>query len=153
MPERCSPARVRYAAPKSGAPLPAARRSGETTMRWAASMRGLPLVNRNPFFFFLKSVFSPATNRVCHPTWGRQASLSPPQRAVCVSFRRICPQPPYRPASIRTLVFTGAVWGPQFTPGAAISRLELAACSHKQWFSRPCPQSPELGDLQSEISS
>src|SRR5215831_9394827 len=28
MPERCSPARVRFAAPESGAPLPAARRSG-----------------------------------------------------------------------------------------------------------------------------
>lgn len=28
MPERCSPARVRSAAPKTGAPLPAARRSG-----------------------------------------------------------------------------------------------------------------------------
>ena len=36
MPERCSPARVRYAAPTPGAPLPAARRSGQTTMRWAA---------------------------------------------------------------------------------------------------------------------
>ena len=30
MPERCSPARVRFAAPKSGAPLPAPRRSGRS---------------------------------------------------------------------------------------------------------------------------
>jgi hypothetical protein len=36
VPERCSQARVRYAAPNPGAPLPAARRSGEITMRWAA---------------------------------------------------------------------------------------------------------------------
>src|SRR5215510_7760784 len=28
MPDRCSPARVRFAAPKTGAPLPAPRRSG-----------------------------------------------------------------------------------------------------------------------------
>jgi hypothetical protein len=36
MPERCSPARVRYAAPNPGAPLSAARRSDRTTTRWAA---------------------------------------------------------------------------------------------------------------------
>jgi hypothetical protein len=29
MPQRCSPARVRFAAPKTGAPLPAARRCGD----------------------------------------------------------------------------------------------------------------------------
>ena len=36
MPERCSPARVRFAAPKTGAPLPAPRRSGGRQLRRAA---------------------------------------------------------------------------------------------------------------------
>jgi hypothetical protein len=36
VPERCSPARVRCAAPNYGAPLPAPRRSGQTNSRWAA---------------------------------------------------------------------------------------------------------------------
>ena len=36
MPERCSPSRVRFAAPKAGAPLLVARRSGQQLMRRAA---------------------------------------------------------------------------------------------------------------------
>ena len=36
MPERCSPSRVRFAAPNSGAPLTTARRSGRTSSRRAA---------------------------------------------------------------------------------------------------------------------
>ena len=37
MPERCSPSRVRFAAPKSGAPLTAARRSGRTEIATGGS--------------------------------------------------------------------------------------------------------------------
>ena len=36
MPERCSQARVRFAASNPDAPLPVARRSGQTFSRWAA---------------------------------------------------------------------------------------------------------------------
>ena len=52
MPERCSPARVRSAAPKSGAPLPAPRRSGVLTSRRAAPAGTRPaprLVYANPW--------------------------------------------------------------------------------------------------------
>jgi hypothetical protein len=40
VPERCSPSRVRFAAQR--APLPAVRRSGRRTMRWAAPAGTLP---------------------------------------------------------------------------------------------------------------
>ena len=36
VPERCSRSRVRFAAPNTSAPLLAARRSGQTILRWAA---------------------------------------------------------------------------------------------------------------------
>ena len=42
VPERCSQSRVRFAAPKSGAPLTAVRRSGVKAMRWAAPAGTLP---------------------------------------------------------------------------------------------------------------
>jgi hypothetical protein len=37
MPERCSPSRVRFAAPNNGAPLTAARRSGEVAIATGGS--------------------------------------------------------------------------------------------------------------------
>jgi hypothetical protein len=49
VPERCSQARVRYAAPNTGAPLPAPRRSGLITLRWAApagTLHGLAEQNK-----------------------------------------------------------------------------------------------------------
>jgi Beta-lactamase enzyme family len=103
-------------------------------------------VNSNPVFLL------PVRIGVL-PTNGRhrEAFLFPPQRGRFV-FRFVESVRNRRIALLPSALwlFAGAVWGPQFTPGAAISRLELAACFHKQWFSRPCSQSPELGDLQSE---
>jgi hypothetical protein len=84
-------------------------------------MRGLPPVNEKPDFFFFRHESAFADQR--------EAPESPFLFSERLFNSPNLPQPPYRPASIRTLVFAGAVWGPQFTPGAAISRLELAACS------------------------
>src|SRR5215471_160593 len=87
-------------------------------------MRGLPFVNRNPIFFFSRhgSAFADPTGGAGGPLFlllrgGRFVFTSPNLSATAVS-------PCFHPHS----GFAGAVWGPQFTPGAAISWLELAAC-------------------------
>src|SRR6516165_7033369 len=69
---------------------------------------------------------------LAYPTNGRhrEAARFPPQRGGGLCFTSLnlsatAVSPCFHPHS----GFAGAVWGPQFTPGAAISRLELAACS------------------------
>lgn len=74
-------------------------------------------------------------------------SFSSSEEGGLCSLRRICPQPPYRPASIRTLALP--------VPFGVLNLLRVLPSPgsnsppvcRKQWFRRPCSQSPELGDF------
>jgi hypothetical protein len=77
VPERCSPSRVRFAAPNSGAPLTAARRSGRMDIATGGSggntARGLRQNNKKPAGL-LRRRAGPIQNRV-RPGGGLTRSL------------------------------------------------------------------------------